>query len=208
MNAKGASLIETAVASLLSVVIVLAVGTIVLRSQRQITVEQTRVEIQQKGRAGMGLLSGYLRSAGSNRQNVFSTAPYSTSSVLPIPRADVSLIRLQSDYNDDGDLGDSGENVLISWNSATKLLTIGSTSLDGITNFQIRYYNSSGTELVPPSGGWDISADASHGSTLASITRVLVRIELEGRYSDPVSKQLETLTITSDVAVPNQFTNL
>lgn len=204
---RGATLIEAAITSLVASMIVLAVGSMTNQVQKKLLSEGDRIEMQQKGRAMLEVISVYARSAGANRTNVFSVAPYTTASVLPIPTASGTMIRLRSDYNENGALAASfPEDLTVSWNSGAKTLTAGPMTIENVSNFVIRYYNSAGTELAPPGGGWDVSTTASHGDSLAAIARIQIELELESRHRDPTTNQYERQTLTSDVTVRNQLT--
>lgn len=206
---RGTTLLETAIASFITMLIVLAVGSTTQQAQKKLFSESDRIEMQQKGRAVLNLVSIYARSAGANRTNVFSSAPYSTTSVLPIPQASSTMVRFRSDYDENAALSnDFPENLIISWDSSTKILNAGSVQIANVNNFLIRYYDSAGTQLTPPAGGWDVSITASHGDTLSTIARIQFQLELESRHRDPTTNQFAGQTLISDVTVRNQLTTL
>ena len=205
-NEKGTTLLEVMVTSLLTVTIVLAVGSATAQTSKSLFAGTERIEMMQKGRAIMEMISVYGRAAGANRASAFSSAPYSTTSVLPIPQAGSTMIRLQSDYDDNGALTTSfPEDITVSWNSGAKNLTVGTSTFSNISNFVIRYYNESGTEIAGP---WDISGNAAHGALLCSIARVQFQLELESRHIDPTTRQFAHETMIWDVTVRNQLTVL
>ena len=204
---RGATLIEVAVASLITTLILLTVGSTTDQAQKKLFSESDRVEMQQKGRAALDVLSVYARSAGANRSNVFSTAPYTTASVLPIPQADSATVRFRANYDENGVLANTfPEDVTVSWDSSTDTLTAGPMTIANVSNFVIRYYDSDGAALTPPVGGWVVSATASHGDTLATIARIQFEIQLESRHADPMTNQFALQTLISDVTVRNQLT--
>jgi Tfp pilus assembly protein PilW len=204
---KGMTLIETAIGCLLSVIVIFGVTSTAQQSQKRLSSETYRVEMQQKARTAFDLMSNYIRSAGANRSGVFSAAPYTTSSVLPIPSASSASIRLRSDFDDNGTLGTSlPEDVTISWDSTADTLNVGPSRYDKVANLTLRYYDNDGVEMTPPTGGWNIAGDASHGDTLRSITRVQVELLVEGRHANAITGQIEQMTFTSDITVTNQRT--
>lgn len=200
------TLVETAVGCLLSTVVIFAITQTAQQSQKRLSAESSGLEMQQNGRAAINLISTYVRSAGADRAGIFSAAPYTTSSVLPIPSASSTSIRFLSDCNDNGAIAAAApEDVSVSWTAATKTLSIGSAAQSGISSFTIRYYDSSGNELTPPSGGWNVASDATHGATLRSITRIQLELVMEARYQDPITHAYQHLTLTSDVSITNQL---
>ena len=204
---KGMTLIETSIGCLLSAVIIFGVTSTAQQSQKRLSSESYRVEMQQKGRTAIDLLSNYARSAGADRSSIFSVAPYTTASVLPIPSASATSIRFRSDFNDDGALETSlPEDVTVSWEPGTKILSMGPASYDHVSNFTVRYYSAAGAELTPPMGGWNIASDASHGTTLRSITRIQVELSFEGRHANAITNETEQMTVVSDITVTNQRT--
>lgn len=203
---KGATLLEVMVTSLLTMTIILAVASAADQTNKKLFSETDRIEMLQKGRALMEMISVYGRATGADRAGVFSNAPYSTTSVLPIPQASSTMVRLRSDYDDDGALATSfPEDMTVSWNSGTKTLTAGPSTFSNISNFVIRYYNNSGTELTGP---WDISVNAADGDTLRSIVRIQFQVELESRHTDPTTRQFAHQTIVWDVTLRNQLATL
>ncbi len=205
-NDKGATLIEVAITSLITVTIILALGSVTAQTNKQFFSETDRIEMQEKSRAIMDIIATYGRAAGADRAGIFSNAPYTTASVLPIPQATSTMVRLRSDYDDNGALSSSSpEDITVSWTSGTKTLTVGSSTFSNISNFVIRYYDSSGNPLT---GSWNIAASAADGPALRSIARIQIEVELEGRHTDPTTNQLAHETRLWDVAVRNQLTTL
>ncbi len=205
-NEKGATLIEVAITSLLTVTIILAVGSVTAQTNRKLFSETDRIEMQEKGRAIMDIIATYGRATGADRAGIFSNAPYTTTSVMPIPQASSTMMRLRSDYDDNGALATTlPEDITVSWTSGTKTLVIGSSTFSNISNFVIRYYDSSGAQLA---GTWNIAASAADGPALRSIARIQVEVELEARHTDPTTNQLAHETLLWDVAVRNQLTTL
>lgn len=203
-NEKGTTILEVAITSFLTVTIILAVGSAAAQTSAKLYSESDRIEMLQKGRAIMEMISVYSRATGVDRAGVFSSSPYSTTSVLPIPQASSTMVRLRSDYDDNGALTTSfPEDLTISWNSGTKTLIVGSSTFSNVSNFVIRYYNDSGTELTGP---WDISGNAAHGAILRSIARIQFQIQLESRHMDPMTRQFSHETMIWDVTVRNQLT--
>jgi Tfp pilus assembly protein PilW len=202
-NEKGTTLLEVMLASLLTVTIVLAVGSATAETNKKLFAGAERIEMMQKGRAIMEMVSVYGRAAGANRASVFSSAPYTTTSVLPIPQASSTMVRFQSDYDDNGAVTTSfPEDITVSWDSGTKTLTAGTSTFSNISNFVLRYYNSAGTEITGP---WDITGNAAHGDLLTSIVRIQFRVELESRHADPTTRQFARETMIWDVTVRNQL---
>ena len=194
------------IGSLITVVVVGSASTVTQMQKTRFAAESSKIEMQQKARTILNVVSGFVRSSGASRQgSVFSAAPYTTSSSLPVPEGSPTSVRVRSDINDDGGVG-SGipEDVLITWNSATKVLMVGPTVFQRVQGFTLRYFDSNGSELVPPSGGWNIASDASHGMTLRSIVRIEVTINMEARARDLATKQLATMSLTSEVTIINQ----
>jgi Tfp pilus assembly protein PilV len=203
---KGATLVEVVISSVLAATIVLAVASAAAQTNKKLLSETDRIEMVQTGRTMMDTISVYGRAAGANRAGVFANAPYTTTSVLPIPQASSTMVRLRSDYDDNGALGTSiPEDITISWNSGSKTLTAGASTFPNVSNFLIRYYDAAGTELTGP---WDITANAAHGATLRSIARIQFQVQMESRHLDPTTRALAHQTITWDVTVRNQLTTL
>jgi Tfp pilus assembly protein PilW len=208
---RGATLLEAAITSMIAAIIILAVGSAANQSQKRVYSETDQIELQQKGRVIMETISFHGRAVGADRSDFFSNPPYTTTSQLPIPQASSTMIRLRSDYDDDGAVAAAfPEDVTISWTSGTKTLLISSpTSTIGtfrnINNFVVRYYDTAGTLLTPPGGGWDITTDATHGTSLRSIGRIQFEVQLESRHPDPDTKQFFRQTVLWDLAVRNQF---
>jgi hypothetical protein len=202
----GTTLLETAFASLITAVIAIGITGVTQQNQKGMTTENFRMESQQTGRAVLDRISGFVRGAGANRASAFSSAPYTTTSSLPVPSASSSSIRLRTDANDDGVVSGSTEDVSVSWNSTTKILTLGNSQFPNVTQFSLRYYSPAGIEIVPPSGGWNIATDASVGTTLRSIARVYLTMELMSRGKNPTSRRYEYMTLSSDATINNQTT--
>ena len=206
---RGTTLIETAISSLIATLIILAVGSATTQIQKSVSSEADRIEMQQNGRAILDLISVYGRSAGADRATVFGSAPYTTASVLPIPQASSSMVRLRADYDENGGLSNTfPEDLTVSWNSGTRVLTAGAVTIANVDNFVIRYYNSAGTQLMPPMGGWDVSLNAADGDTLSAIARMRLELRLQSRYRDPTTSQFNLQTLISDVTIRNQLTTL
>ena len=206
---RGATLIETAAASLIATVIILGLGSVTTQIQRNFSTEHDRIEMQQNGRAILDLITVYGRSAGADRATVFSDPPYTTASTLPIPQASSTMVRFRADYDESGALATTfPEDITVSWNSGTNVLTAGGMNLSNVSNLMIRYYNSSGIELTPPMGGWDVSATAAHGSVLSTIARIRLQIQMRSRYRNVANNEFILETLTSDITVRNQNTTL
>jgi Tfp pilus assembly protein PilW len=203
---RGATLLEIAIATLAATMIILAVGSAMTQIQRNFSSETDRLEMQQNGRALLDMISLYGRSAGADRDNVFSSAPYSTTSVLPIPQASPTMVRFRADYDENGALLNTfPEDFTVSWNNVTRVVTAGPVTIANVNNFLIRYYNSAGAELTPPMGGWDVSTTAAHGDIVSAIARMSVQLVLESRYRNPANNQFSLQTLTSDITVRNQL---
>jgi Tfp pilus assembly protein PilW len=205
-NERGVSVIETTIASLLATVIVLTIGSTTSQVQKTFISENDRIEMQQNARAILDLMSVYARSAGANRADAFSDAPFTTASELPIPQAGTTAVRLRADYDENGALStDFPEDITVSWNDGTSTLTVGSVSIANVSNFLIRYYDESGNELTPPVGGWDVSSTADHGDTLTAIARIRFELQMESRHRDPATEDFNQATLVSDATVRNQL---
>ena len=119
------------------------------------------------------------------------------------------MVRFRADYDESGALATTfPEDITVTWNSGTNTLSAGGTSLLNVSNLTIRYFDSSGAELTPPMGGWDVSTTAAHGAVLASIARIRLQIQMQSRYRNPADNQFIQETLTSDITVRNQNTTL
>src|SRR5438876_813814 len=116
----GVGILESIFASALTVVLVLGITTITQQSQKGMSTEGLRIELQQAGRLALDRATNSIRGAGSNRAGGFSSAPFTTASSLPIPSASPSSIRVRTDINDDGVISAGNEDVSITWDAATK----------------------------------------------------------------------------------------
>lgn len=204
---RGVSALEVMIGSCITAIMMASVSGITQQQQKRFSVENSRLEMQQKARAIFGAVSQLVRSAGSNRSGtVFSAPPYTTASSLPLPVAGLSSLRVRTDSNDDGTIS-SGlpEDVTVSWNAGSQILSVGPAAFERVAGFSLRYFDINGVEMTPPVGGWNISANADHGAVLRTIVRVRLTLDLDARSPDLQTKQKERLTMTSDVTLTNQL---
>lgn len=206
---RGATLLEVAISSLIVVIIVLAVGSAADQTQKRVFAENDRIEMQRTSRAMIEMISTYTRAAGADRAEIFDNSAYTTSSVIPIPQASSTMVHLRSDYDDDGVLSASfPEDLTVSWNDTSNQLSVASVTFAGVSDFLLRYYDSSGNQLTPPVGGWNIATSAAHGGILRSIARIQFEVELESRHRDPETNELFRETLIWDVTLRNQLTTV
>jgi Tfp pilus assembly protein PilW len=201
---KGFSLIEFLVGSTITLAAVTVSFSLLNQGQTAITTQRASATAQARARKVLNLMTADIRATGSSPGN------YTAGLAPGLLYASANQIRMISDRTGNGSTNQSSEadandDVTYTFNSANKTIsrqapndpTYNNTTTiltNEIQSLTIKYYNKTGTELVPPTGGV-LDDDTREQVTKMNITAVIEIVE-KGKVTG-------TVTIDSPIAIRN-----
>jgi prepilin-type N-terminal cleavage/methylation domain-containing protein len=161
--------------------------------------QATQIDLQTSARVVTDLIAREVRRAGMN--------PKCAAGFTAITTAKSSEIQINADLDSSGALGGTNETItykITNTTSTKKLERITTASTDNLllgydlTGSAIQYYDGSGTELVPPSGGLTTAQRST-------VRRIRVKLSLSTDDFDPLTSQKLSAQVSTDIDLRNRF---
>ncbi len=201
---KGFSLVEFLAGSTITLTVVAVSFSLLSQGQTMVITQRAKTTAQARARKVMNLMSTDIRTAGCAPADI-------TSGTTPgLLMATVSSIRIVSDRSGNGTTNqvtedDANDDVTYSYSNKSVLRSapndpayqnVPAVLANEIKSFTIRYYNSAGEELIPPTNG------TLNAENRAKVTRVnlisVIEINEQG-------KETGTVTIDNPIALRNSI---
>jgi type IV pilus assembly protein PilW len=202
---KGFSLVELLVYMLIFGIASTAMYTLFISNSKSHSSQENTMEMTQDIRGAMDLLMREIRMAGFDPTEIGGVGFVSTTT--DEYDTDSDSIHFTMDYNENGALTDSNEDVnyyLYTADGIQKLgrRTGGSGNPDPVAEYvtalSFVYYDSAGNQITPGGGN-----PAFTGTNLANIRSVQISITTETPNEDAITGSKKTRTMTSRVRIRN-----
>jgi prepilin-type N-terminal cleavage/methylation domain-containing protein len=203
-DVRGFTLMELLVALGIAAVVGAGVASFVRAQSLAFRVQMAQTDMNDETRAVVELMAREIRLAGYNPHCILAPAP-----VTAIVSAEPQTLRIQLDLNENGVL-DAGaadsEDVTYQWNAATQTVQriVGGAATDLATDvpaagFALRYYQSSGVEIVGSGAGGALTA-----AERAAVFRVSIMLQ-PTKLADVRSTVDVTANLWTNVLLRNRY---
>jgi len=185
-NARGFTLVELLISMGIGLIVIFALYNLFTFQNKSFNTQDLIVEMQQNTRAAMDMMVTEIRMAGYDPRSSTSTG---------ITSAAANSITFAQDLNGDGDVSDSNENIIYTYDSGNVRInrnTGGGAQpfAENIEALNFSYYDAVGAVTVTP----------------ANIRKIKVEIRARTARIDPnysTNGGYRTFTLTSDVTPRN-----
>jgi|SRR5262249_26959715 len=157
--------------------------------------QANQVDIQTTARSVVDLFAREVRRAGMD--------PTCVKTFSAVAQGGPTSVRIQSDLNGNGVIDGTNEDITYAYTNGQVVRTANGTTdvlvsglnLNGST---LRYFDSAGTELVPPGG-------VLSAAQRAAVQRVRIELALQGSAVDPLNSLPLIARVSTDVDLRNRF---
>ncbi len=229
---RGFTLVEVLITCAILVIMGGAIFTLSNQSQRSYRSQQDLSQVVQQARIVMDRITGYIRQAGNDPEEIFATyppglgipfghetGPGSHSGIFPIEVSSAQYIQINSDItgsvgggnirdrtgDPDGTLLNLNERVEVRYDSATRELYIDNDG-EGVSGEELFAENISsfGFTFYDLAGTQITDPEDNEGE----IARVHIQLTAESEDPDPNSGKVQTITLQSDVMLRSKMYGL
>ncbi len=191
----GLSLVEVLISTAIGLVVLATAGTFGRFQLFALRNQVSQLDLQTGSRSVVDLFAREVRQAGLD--------PTCAMAFSGVADAGATWLHIQSDLNGNGVIDGANEDVTYTYSTGTIQRTAnGATdvllSAQDLSASTFRYFDATGTELVP-------SAGALSPAQRANVQRVRIELVVNGAAVDPENSQPLKMSVSSDVDLRNRF---